>query len=96
MMMTVGAQLFLKTGALKSQKLLFNTYVFFGYTLFAATVLVNGYLMQRFVLKYFSLIFAGNYLFTNVCAVIMFKESVTKNYYAGLACIVAGVLVFYL
>lgn len=93
-MLTVWAQLLLKTGALKSPKLLFNPYVFLGYTLFVITILVNGYLMQRFDLKYFSLIFAGNYLFTNVCAVLLFKESVTRNYYAGLACIVAGVLIF--
>ena len=92
--MTVWAQLLLKTGALKSKKLLLNAYVFFGYALFVATILVNGYLMQRFELKYFSLIFAGNYLLTNVCAVLLFKESVTRNYYAGLACIVAGLVVF--
>jgi drug/metabolite transporter (DMT)-like permease len=92
--MTVGAQLLLKTGTLKSQKLLFNRYVFTGYALFGLTILVNGYLLERFELKYFSLIFAGNYLFTNVCAVILLKESVTRSYYAGLACIVAGVLVF--
>jgi drug/metabolite transporter (DMT)-like permease len=93
-LLTVCAQLLLKTGARKSAKLLFNAYVFLGYSLFMVIFLVNGYLMQRFDLKYFSLIFAGNYLFTNVCAVLLFKESVTGSYYAGLACIVAGVLVF--
>jgi len=93
-LLTICAQLLLKTGALRAPKLLFNIYVFLGYALFVATLLLNGYLIQRFDLKYFSLIFAGNYLFTNICAVLLFKEPVTGNYYAGLACIVAGVLIF--
>ena len=92
--MTVGGQLLLKTGALRAERLLLNAYVFLGYGLFMATALVNGLLLQRFDLKYFSLIFAGNYLFTNICAVCLFKETVAKSYYAGLACILAGIIIF--
>jgi drug/metabolite transporter (DMT)-like permease len=92
--MTVWAQLLLKTGALTSKKDFFKYACFFGYSLFVAIILMNGYLLQRFELKYFSLLFAANYLLTKVCAVLMFRESVTKSYYAGLACIVAGLLVF--
>jgi len=91
---TSFGQLCLKFGANTNKHLIFNRYVFVGYTSFVIVLFLSTLLMRTIDFKYFSVITGLNYMSTILLAAYILKEKVSTKRYVGCIFVTLGSILF--
>lgn len=100
-MAAAGAQMLLKQGARKQYPTFWrqylNPWVMGGYSIMAASLLLNIFCLSRGVqVKEVSIIESLSYLFIPALSWIFFKERITWRKAGAIAVIMTGVVVFFM
>lgn len=93
-LITSVGQIFLKIGANKGGRLIFNRYVISGYICFLSVIFLSAIIMKSIDFKYFTVIVSLNYLGATLMAIFILKEEVTWNKILGCIFISFGAVIF--
>jgi len=95
--LTTAAQLLLKVGARRvPQHAILNGHVLFGYSIFALTVVISFFLMQKIEMKYFTALMSMNFIAVAVLSALVLKEEMGRHRLLGTLLIASGVAIFVL